>query len=160
MHHWGEDPAGDWKLIIYFASDTGFVTVGNVELALYGTNQVPESVTRIPEECDSSCVRGCAAKGEEFCDSCRNQRLKSNLRCVEYCPGQRRKQGFNATDVSDSCSVGGYCMDCSHTLHLSLPFIVLIAVSGLVLLIASVAVAFVILSKVCMSKSHHDYIKL
>ena len=161
VHHWGENPAGDWKLIVYFASDTGYVTMGDLELALYGTSQVPDSVRRIPEKCDSSCVRGCAAEGEEFCDSCRYQRIKANLRCVDACPGEGSKRDSNKTyDELDSCSMGGYCMDCKQTLHLSLPFIVLIAVSGLVLLIASIAVAFVLLSKVCLSKVHRDYIKI
>ncbi len=156
VHHWGEDPAGDWTLVVYFDSDGGYVTANNIELVLYGTSEVPESVQRIPEECDSTCVRGCAAEGENYCDSCRNQRIKKNLRCVDVCPGGESR-GPNETD---SCSVGGYCIDCSKGLLLSLPFIALIAVFGLVLLIATIAVASVLLSKVCMGKSHRDYVKI
>ena len=163
VHHWGEQPVGDWKINIYFSSESGYVTLSNLAVVLYGTNQVPEAVLRIPEQCDSECVRsrGCAAPGDQYCDVCRNQRMLSSLHCVQHCPGEDFKQENHSRFwwKSNSCSVGGYCLDCSRRLlGLSVPIISLIALSGFVLLIASAVLLFILWSKCC--KSNNDYVPI
>lgn len=163
VQHWGEKPAGDWKINIYFSSEAGYVTMGDLAVVLYGSDQVPESVVRIPEECDSECVRGCAAQGRKFCDSCRNQRMLSDLRCVPYCPGDELKQDDRNSslteETSDSCSMGGYCLNCKgRLLQLSIPLIALVTVSGMALLVGSITVMFILWNKFCRYNS--DYISI
>lgn len=162
VQYWGENPAGDWKIIIYFSSESGYVVMGDLVVVLYGTDQTPESVVRIPEECDSECVRGCAAQGGKFCDSCKNQRMLSDLRCVKSCPGENSKRDDSnssmALDTSD-CSMGGYCLDCSgRLLPLSIPLIALVTVSGVTLLVGSMAAAFILWTKFC--RYNNDYINI
>lgn len=165
VHHWGEDPTGDWQLNIYFSSDAGYVTMGDLAVELYGTEQVPESVLRIPEECDSECVRGCSARGREYCDSCRNQRMLTDLSCVAFCPGEEAAAAHRNSSLEegegegeDSCSMGGYCLNCKQRfLHLSLPMIALLTVALLVLLVGIIAVSFVLWKKHCR---HSDYVRI
>lgn len=163
VQHWGEKPAGDWKINIYFSSEAGYVTMGDLAVVLYGTDQVPESVVRIPEECDSECVRGCAAQGEKFCDSCKNQRMLSDLRCLQRCPGEESKQDDGNSsltqETSDSCSVGGYCFNCKGVfLRLSIPLIALVTLFSMVLLGGSITVACILWTKFCRYNS--DYISI
>lgn len=162
VHHWGEEPAGDWQINVYFSSEDGYVEMGDLMVVLYGTNQVPESVIRIPEQCDTECVRGCAAQGRQFCDSCKNQRMLSDLRCVQYCPGEASKQdvGNSSFDEGDSdCSMGGYCFNCNRKLlHLSIPLIVLVTVSGMMLLVGTIAGSFILWNKFC--RYNNDYISI
>lgn len=161
VHHWGENPAGDWQINVYFSSENGHVTMGDLAVVLYGTDQVPESVSRIPEECDSECVRGCAARGGQYCDACKNQRVLSDLRCVQYCPGEQDIGNSNQTaeGSSDSCSMGGYCLNCKgRLLGLSIPLIALVTVSGMVLLVGSITVSFILWTKFC--RYNNDYISI
>lgn len=168
VHHWGESPVGDWTVTVQFSSDAGYVTVGDPAVVLHGTNEVPKAVQRIPEECSSECVRGCADHGEQFCDSCKQRRMVSDLRCVSSCPGEssgsdnKWDAGYSNTtedDDSDSCTMGGYCLDCrGRFLHLSVPIIVLIALSGLVVLVSTIFVTFVLWSKFFRSRS--DYVSI
>ena len=168
VHHWGESPVGDWTVNIQFSSDSGYVTVGDPVVVLYGANEIPESIRRIPDECSSECVRGCADHGEHYCDSCKQRRMASDLRCVSSCPGESRT-AFNSTwdssntngsnSESDSCTMGGYCLDCDRRfLLLSLPIIILIVVSGLVVMLGTLFVAFVLWSK--FFKSRIEYVKI
>lgn len=170
VHHWGENPVGDWTVTVQFPSDAGYVTVGDPAVVLHGTNEIPEAVQRIPEECSTECVRGCADHGDQYCDSCKQRRIVSDLRCVSSCPGERETgnidrwdTGYSNTtddgDDSDSCSMGGYCLDCRRRfLRLSVPIIVLIAVSGLVVLVSTIFVTFVLWSKFFRSRS--DYVSI
>ncbi len=167
VQHWGENPIGEWTITIQFSSDAGYVAMGNLAVVLYGSDQVPESVKQIPDECSSECVRGCAALGEYFCDSCKIRRMLTNLRCVSSCPGEEFEPTQNyllsnesAADVSDSCSMGGYCMDCSHRrLLLSVPILVLVALTGLVVLIGGISIAVVLWSKLCRA-DYNEYIRI
>lgn len=159
VHYWGEDPAGDWQIKVYFSSQEGAVSAEDLAVVLYGTSEIPDSVVQIPEQCSSQCLRGCAAQGEEFCDSCKNRRIKSNLRCVTSCPEAVRDGDRNTSLKSDSCSVGGYCFDCQkRSLPLSIPIIVFIVVSGMVLLVGSMSVTYVLWTKLC--ENHSDYISI
>ncbi len=170
VHHWGENPVGDWTINVAFSSSSGYVTVADPMVVLYGTDQVPEIIKRIPDQCSSECVRGCADYGDQYCDSCKQRRIASNLRCVSSCPGESSesatndtyslKYSSNSSGSDGTCSMGGYCLDCSkRLLHLSLPIIILIAVSGLVILLGTLFVAFVVWSKF-FKKSRVEYIKI
>lgn len=159
IQHWGEEPTGSWELSVHFSSDAGYVTVSDLEVALYGTSEVPYSISRMPEECDSQCMRNCAAWGEEYCDSCKNHRIQTTLRCVKACPGDSKDADQNSTsDGSSLCAVGGYCVECQSRLPLSIPIIVLIVVAGVVLIVSSLSVAYVLWAKFC--ENHSDYITI
>jgi proprotein convertase subtilisin/kexin type 5 len=58
----------------------------SLQLVLHGTQSVPQSVSAIPKQCHSQCLRGCARKGAEYCDSCKRYRLAETFECVENCP--------------------------------------------------------------------------
>ena len=157
VHHWGEHPGGDWEVIVHFSSESGYVTMTDLAVVLYGTVEVAESVLRIPEQCDPECVRGCAAQGGKYCDSCNNQRIQSDLSCVQYCPGEDYFTDHGNT-TENPCSVGGYCFNCKQRhFGLSIPLLALIAVSGLVLLASVVVMSFILWTKVCKS---NDYIPI
>ena len=162
--HWGEDPSGDWELVVHFSSDAGYVSVSDPSMVLYGTSSTPDSVRRIPEECDAQCVRGCADEGEEFCDSCKSHRIQSTLRCVTTCPGDSAgnySEMGTAGDESesDSCAIGGYCIGCEKSLlPFSIPIMVILAVSGVVLIVGSLSVAYVLWTKFCQHNT--DYMTI
>jgi subtilisin-like proprotein convertase family protein len=95
VHFWGEDPAGDWQLTIRNRASAGNLKVSNMVFEFYGTASKPQSVSNIPPRCDTSCRRGCAATGAEYCDSCQNFRIASTLECVDQCPeGMTAKNGY------------------------------------------------------------------
>ena len=96
--HWGEDPRGLWSISISYRSTTGYATVNNVTVSLYGSATVPEAVSRIPAECDPACKGRCTAPGPRFCDSCRVLRNATTLECVASCPDEFRVHS-------------GYCLD-------------------------------------------------
>lgn len=96
--HWSEDPQGLWSLLVSYRSLTGYVSVTNLTVTMYGTTAIPEAVRRIPSECDVGCRGRCAAAGPTFCDSCRNFRNASTLECVDSC--------------ADGLEIhNGYCID-------------------------------------------------
>ena len=99
VFHWGENPQGYWNISVSFDSTGGYVTVQNMVVTIYGTNEKPEAISRIPKQCSSVCARGCAAEGERYCDSCKKYRMPDTLRCVSKCP-------------SGLCDVDGYCLEC------------------------------------------------
>jgi hypothetical protein len=106
VHFWGEDPSGDWTLTISNRGTSGVVEVSDVQFIFYGTAETPEVISRIPQECDSACARGCAAPGVEFCDSCRGLRDAATLQCVDECPeGLAMRSGYcyNATEPEPEC---------------------------------------------------------
>ena len=126
LYHWGESPAGDWALTVAFDSSSGYVTLDGLSVTLYGLGSTPEAVQRIPSNCSSDCVRGCAAAGSQYCDACRSLRMPSSLSCVSSCP-------------SGQCAADGYCVHC-HPFQLSPLAIAGIAAGGLALLSLSAAV--------------------
>ena len=106
VHFWGEDPSGDWTLTIMYRGNSSAVEVSDVQITFYGTAETPEVISRIPQECDSACARGCAAPGVEFCDSCRGLRDAATLQCVDECPeGLAMRSGYcyNATEPEPEC---------------------------------------------------------
>ncbi len=86
VHYWGENPVGDWTMIVTFKSARSAVHVSDVELALYGTSDVPQAVASIPQTCDEKCARGCYGNGSKFCDVCEDLRVVSTFECVATCP--------------------------------------------------------------------------
>ena len=88
VHHWGEDPTGQWTLEVSFdtASLTASVLVTSFNMKLYGTTTIPTAVTNIPTSCHPYCARGCSGPTAADCDVCGNYRLNSTLECVTSCP--------------------------------------------------------------------------
>lgn len=96
--HWGEDPEGEWSLVISYRSEVGYVTLSEVKVSMYGTREVPTHVSRVPLECAEECDGGCAAIGTSYCDACKGLREPVNLHCIETCP-------------EDYTVINGYCFD-------------------------------------------------
>lgn len=86
VHFWGENPLGTWRLKTTYKSNSGHLSLSNIKMTLYGTQQTPTIIANIPSSCHSSCARGCFGEGPENCDVCNNLRLSSTLECVEECP--------------------------------------------------------------------------
>ena len=100
VHHWGENPANEWKINISFASNGGYVTVPYIEVELYGTSEVPRALLNSPRQCSPECARNCSGNGSQDCDACRGLRLPETLECVSNC-----------SFLGDSfCEVSGYCL--------------------------------------------------
>ena len=86
VHHWGENPSGQWTLTINFKSSSGYVSMSGLQMTLYGTTQMPQAVANIPSVCDLACARSCSGPGQDHCDACRHLRIASTLQCVTNCP--------------------------------------------------------------------------
>ena len=86
VHHWGENPVGQWTLTVNFRSRSGYVSMRNLSMMLYGTAVTPQAVQNIPTDCNALCVRGCSGPSSNHCDACRNFRVASTLACVNSCP--------------------------------------------------------------------------
>ncbi|XP_064404069.1 neuroendocrine convertase 2-like isoform X2 [Halichondria panicea] len=86
VHYWGENPVGTWTMTVTFKSSSGYVSVSDVDLALYGTSSTPQAVANIPMVCDEACARGCYGDGPNACDVCKDFRIVSTLECVTTCP--------------------------------------------------------------------------
>lgn len=100
VHFWGENPIGTWSLKTTYKSSSGYITLSNIKMTLYGTQQTPTIIANIPSSCHSSCARGCVGEGPENCDVCSNLRLSSTLKCVEECPNGT--QAYEQYCLSDS----------------------------------------------------------
>lgn len=140
-HFWGESPVGTWTISLSFTSTAGSVSLSQFYLTLYGTASVPKAVARIPSKCSSQCARGCAAKGDSYCDSCKNFRLPSSLRCVASCP-------------AGHCAISGYCVQCS-PYQLSGLAITGIAAGALAILTLSISLVVYIVSRRCHTSSNY-----
>ena len=44
VHHWGENPTGQWTLSISFRSSSGYVSMSGLTLTLYGTAVTPQTI--------------------------------------------------------------------------------------------------------------------
>ena len=88
VHHWGEDPTGQWTLKVSFdtLSLNASVLVTSYDVKLYGTTEIPAAVANIPTNCHPYCARGCSGPTTADCDVCGNYRLNSTLECVTSCP--------------------------------------------------------------------------
>ena len=98
LHYWGEDPNGTWTVYVDYQSSSGYVSIEVESIEFYGTDVIPEAVSRIPDSCDEACSYKCAAAGPEYCDACKQLRNASTLQCVDKCP-------FNTTQYN------GYCVN-------------------------------------------------
>lgn len=108
VHFWGENPAGNWTVVVRFTDTSGSIQVQIPRVTFYGTSVVPEAVSRIPSQCSPECdpTRGCAAIGAEFCDACAELRIASSLECTSSCPeglSERNGYCYNATQAESTC---------------------------------------------------------
>ena len=135
VQFWGENPIGVWEVLVTFASTTNEMQIiGDQSFEMYGTRDVPKSVQQIPDNCDPACVRGCAAIGQQYCDSCKNYRNPETLDCLDTC---------NMTIYN------GYCLDYDPTSptgrQLSKLAIILIStIGGCVVLVIFILIIFLI----------------
>lgn len=85
VHFWGEDPRGTWNIRVSSRSAATAAVVRDVRVMLYGTEEVPYSVSQIPPMCSPSCHpgKGCSSK---CCDACRAYRDAVTLECLTSCP--------------------------------------------------------------------------
>ena len=86
LHHWSENPYGEWVLTVSFKSSSGYVSVSNVGLDFFGSTTTPLAVQGIPNQCDVACARSCSGPGADNCDACKAFRVISTLKCVNTCP--------------------------------------------------------------------------
>ena len=106
VHFWGESPTGDWTLTVTNRGSNGTVEVSDLQFIFYGTTVTPRVISRIPDQCDDACARGCAATGPEFCDSCRQFRDATTLECMDNCPADfdvRSGYCYNASQPEPEC---------------------------------------------------------
>ena len=104
---WGEDPTGEWNLVITSRSSNTQVDVSDVEFQFFGVSNTPESVANIPNECHSDCARGCAKEGSNYCDACINLRNAYTMECIDTCPeGYTEHNGycFNPSLPEEVCN--------------------------------------------------------
>ena len=95
VRFWGEDPSGQWTLIVRSRSPFSPVDMSGLAMTLYGTDEIPEAITNIPEQCDSACAGGCARAGPEYCDSCADLRNAHTRECITECPaGYEQRNGY------------------------------------------------------------------
>ena len=107
VHHWGENPTGQWTLSINFRSSSGYVSMSDLALTLYGTAVTPQNITT---RCSTQCSRGCSGPTPQDCDACTNLRIASTLDCVSECP--------NGTHEYHSYCLDGEATSGSHsTIH-------------------------------------------
>lgn len=86
VQHWGENPLGEWQLVVTYRSSSAHVTISAADLTLYGTTVVPPAIHNIPAQCDVACKRACSGVGSQHCDACAEKRVTSTLECVSQCP--------------------------------------------------------------------------
>ena len=92
---WGENPHGEWNLVITSNSSNTQVDVSDIGFQFFGVSNTPESVANIPDECHSDCVRGCAREGSNYCDACINLRNAYTMECIDACPvGYTERNGY------------------------------------------------------------------
>ena len=89
VQHWGENPMCYWNITICFHASGGHMTMSNLSVTLYGTEEIPEAVKNIPTRCNRSCAsyKRCSyANGSEYCNKCLSLRMADSLQCVTSCP--------------------------------------------------------------------------
>ena len=86
VHFWGERPTGVWTLTTSYRSSSGHITLNDISMTLYGSTEIPVSVSVPQTSCHLSCVRGCSGSGSMDCNVCKNFRVVSTLECVDECP--------------------------------------------------------------------------
>ena len=101
VHHWGEDPTGQWTLRVSFTTSslTARVLVTAQTMRLYGTTETPAAVASIPSVCHPYCARGCSGPTAADCDVCKDYRLNSTLECVTACPKGTTEQNKYCFDT-------------------------------------------------------------
>ena len=135
VHYWGENPIGTWNLSVTFRSSSGHVNMTGISLTIYGTEDIPEAVSRIPSQCDSDCARGCADAGSQHCDVCKYFRNATTLQCVTSCLenyttefGGYCVDGDAICTDNDTVLQGGYCIQLSSPHHSSTDVVILLGV--------------------------------
>ena len=104
---WGEDPTGEWNLVVTSKSGNTQVDISNIEFQFFGISNTPQAVANIPNECHPNCTRGCAKEGSNYCDACINLRNAYTMECIDTCPvGYTAHNGYcyNPSLPEDVCN--------------------------------------------------------
>ena len=99
VHYWGETPTGTWKFKVTYNNSHAKVYARIHNFKIYGTSEVPQAVSQIPENCDPACARGCAAAGADYCDSCADLRDQLTFVCMSNNQTEECVEQYN-----------GYCL--------------------------------------------------
>ena len=92
---WGENPTGEWTLVVTSRSSDTQVNISNVQFQFFGVSNTPQSVANIPDVCHTDCARGCADEGSNYCDACVNLRDAYTMECIDICPvGYNERNGY------------------------------------------------------------------
>ena len=150
VHHWGEDPVGQWELKILFKSKVGYVEMDNLHFSFLGLPAVPETLSKVPSHCDQACAGGCFNAGPGSCDRCVDLRLASTLECVSSCPNGTTEYEkyclseppvvYKGTGGSGGNGNGGNGNGRNRIVTIVVP----VAVSGLLVIIGAIIFAVVI----------------
>ena len=96
VRHWGEFSRGLWVVNISYSPrkhTQGYALLQALELNLFGTFEVPESVLGVPSVCDQHCFGACGGEGPFMCDVCKSKRNAWTLQCVDSCSEGSGVQG-------------------------------------------------------------------
>ena len=128
VQHWSESPYGLWNISVRFGAQGGHIKMSNLSMTLFGTEEIPDAVERIPSQCDQSCARGCSyGNSSEYCDECQSLRMVDSLFCVSSCP-------------TNYCDVAGYCEECPHAITGTIVAAIVVPTVSVALVIIGVAV--------------------
>ena len=104
---WGENPTGEWNLVVTSKSSNTQVDVSDIKFQFFGVSNTPQAVANIPNECHPNCTRGCAKEGSDYCDACINLRNAYTMECIDTCPvGYTAHNGYcyNPSLPEDVCN--------------------------------------------------------
>lgn len=82
--HWGENPRGEWSVVVNFKSGEGYVQMMGLNVTFYGISE--DSVASVSEDCSPQCRGKCAkSNSPDHCDACWYYRDTESLTCLDYC---------------------------------------------------------------------------
>ena len=92
--HWGENPLGEWSVVVNFKSGEGYVQMLGLNMTFYGISE--DSVASVSEDCSPQCRGKCAKNNSlDHCDTCWYYRDTESLTCLDYCDNSSYKQYQN-----------------------------------------------------------------
>ena len=91
--HWGENPHGEWSVVVNFKSGEGYVQLSGLNVTFYGISET--SVPSVSENCSPQCNGKCAENGSDYCDVCKNYRDVKTLACMDFCDDRLYEQYRN-----------------------------------------------------------------
>lgn len=92
--HWGENPRGEWSVVVNFKSGEGYLQMLGLNVTFYGISE--DSIASVSEDCSPQCRRKCAkSNNPDYCDACLYYRDTESLTCLDYCDNSKYEQYQN-----------------------------------------------------------------